>query len=342
LNMPDNHYVPCVALKNFAASDGQLYTYRILVSRPTVPLWKQSFPQAVAKQIHLYTRTAAGLATSEVEHWFSREFESPVKSALVKATSDAQLTSDDYYHLVRFLAAQDVRTPAALSSYLQRAKNTVPSVLQHSVEDALRDLEHAKKSGQPVARPKWPFSEYIPLRVETEIEPGQEFGKLKATVAVGRSLWLFSIRHSLTRTVEVLHEHRWTILKAPEDLPWFTSDDPVVRLNFRSEADYHFNGGWGSQGTEIFMPLSPQHLLYTTVGGRPPQRGTTLSREPARLIRRCIAEHAHRFIFAASADPEVANLRVRKVDADIFHQENEQWRRWHDEQSAAERDFPRR
>ena len=116
-----------------------------------------------------------------------------------------------------------------------------------------------------------------------------------------------------------------------------SSDDPVVRLNFYSHGKYDFGGGWGNKGTEIFMPIGPNHLLYTQVGSRPPQRGTQFSSEQAEIILRCIAEHAHRFIFASKSEANVVSLRPRAVSAELLKDEDAQWSKWHEEQTEAER-----
>jgi hypothetical protein len=119
-------------------------------------------------------------------------------------------------------------------------------------------------------------------------------------------------------------------------MKWFTSDDPVIRLNYHNPEKYDFDGGWNHKGTEIFMPLSPNHLLYTQVGKRPPRRGTQCSHELAGIFRRCIAVHAHRFIFASEQDAQMARLRPRTVSADLVRDEKIQWSNWHEEQTAAE------
>lgn len=82
----------------------------------------------------------------------------------------------------------------------------------------MQKLEAAKKSGEPVSPSKGENSEYLPFRTTANIKPGENTGQLKAEVVVGRGLWLFSIRHTLTKTLNVLHEHEWTILKPPDDL----------------------------------------------------------------------------------------------------------------------------
>ena len=49
-------------------------------------------------------------------------------------------------------------------------------------------------------------------------------------------MWFYTMKHVLTDTLKVLHGHNWVILKAPAGLGWFTSDDPVICLNFQSES----------------------------------------------------------------------------------------------------------
>ena len=235
------------------------------------------------------------------------------------------------------MAAQDVRTPARLVENLQRWHKSLPEFFQNTLEKSVQKLESMKARGEEIRPAPSPLTEYFPLRVTTEIQPGQEFGTIKAETVVGRGLWLFSIKHLLSKTAEVLQQHRWTIMTPPRGVEWFTSDDPVIRLNFHSINKYDFGGGWGSKGTEIFMPLSPSHLLYTQVGVRPPLRGTQFSPEQAGIIRRCIAEHAHRVIFASEPDPNMASLKPRTVNPDLVKDEQAQWSKWHEQQTRAER-----
>jgi hypothetical protein len=333
----DNHYVPRVYLKRFAAYPEHVWTYRTLVSHPKVPIWKPSSIRGVAYHSHLYTRISAGRETDEVEKWLDREFEAPAEEALRKVTSDAHLAPDDWRCLVRFLAAQDVRTPARLMESLQRMHKTLPPLLETTMQDAVSELESAKASGLSVEpHSKLPYSEYVPFHVTADIQPGADFGMLKSEIVVGRGLWLFLIIHQLTETASVLHRHRWTILTPPRGLKWFTSDDPVIRLNGYADSTYDFKGGWDNPGTEILLPLSPRHLLYTQVGQKPPRRGSPLPRAKAELVRRFCAEHAHRMIFAESVDADVPKLRPRAVNADLLREESAQWRNWHKDQTTAE------
>ncbi len=333
----DNHYVPCEYLKAWESSPGRVCLYRVLVSHGKVPLWNEKSIRGVAYHAHLYTRLAVGGATDEIEKWFDREYETPAAEVLQKVISDSRLQPSDWRVLIRFLSAQDVRTPARLVEFLRRWYESFPGFFQMTLEKSVEKLESMKACGEEIRIAPFPQANYFPIRVTTEIQRGQEFGTIKAESIVGRALWLFSIKHLLTKTAEVLQQHRWTIMAPPKGTEWFTSDDPVVRLNFHNHSKYDFGGGWGSKGTEIFMPISPTHLLYTQVGSRPPQRGTQFSSEQAEIIRRCIAEHAHRFIFAAKPDANMASLRPRTVSADLLKDEDAQWSKWHEEQTEAER-----
>lgn len=338
----DNHFVPRFYLKRWASSPEHVWAYRVLVSHPSVRLWKEASVRGVAYHSHLYTRVVAGVESDEIERWLDREFEAPAEEAIHKATTGARLSPRDWKSLVRFLAAQDVRTPGRLSENLKRWGETLPALIQNTLRNSVQKLEHARQTGEALPEPDPVARDYLPFKVTTEIEPGAELGVIKGEAIAGRGLWLWSIRHLLSGTYSALLRHRWTIVSPAAGLTWFTSDDPVVKLNFYGQGRYDFRGGWGNPGTDIFLPLSPYHLLYTTVGQRPHSRGTVLSREHTRMFRKFAAEHAHRMIFAHEQDPEIPYLRPRVVDADALKNEHEQWKQWHGSQTAAERELAER
>jgi Protein of unknown function (DUF4238) len=335
----DNHYVPRLYLKHFASENGYLYRYRTLVSKESVPEWKRVNVGGVGYQVHLYTRVLVNEDTDEIEKWLNRDFETPAEGALSRAVHDERLSKNDYRVLNRFLAAQMVRTPAFLIENLPRWNQLAEKLLNDSMGEVRETLEKAKETGNYPDSAPIPNSEYLPLRVTKEPSKDGKSIIVKAQTVVGRGTWIFAMRHLLTNTLDRLAEHRWTILSAEDDLPWFTTDDPVVRLNFRSATNYDFKGGWGSPGTEIMLPLSPKHLLYTQVGQKPPSRGSTFSRAQASMLRRLIAEHAHRYIFSKKIDLHMPNIRPRVVNAEAVRNENEQWKNWHREQRAAELEF---
>lgn len=292
--------------------------------------------KGLAHHAHLYTRVVASGLTDEVERWLCSDFESPAREVIQKVVADAQLTSQDWSHLIRFLAAQDVRTPARLMEMRQRWLQTLPELMDDTLKEVVQELETSVREGRPVNRSSHIDAEHFPCRVTRELVQGEEQGILEIETVVGRGLFLFNLKHLLTKTINVLIAHKWTILRSPKGIDWLTSDDPVVRLNYHNPTKYDFGGGWDSVGTEIFLPLSPRHLLYTKIGTRPPQRGTVVSTELADWLQRFTIEHAHNFIIAKEECESVYKIRPRIVDPAAFKAEDEQWKCWHAEQTDAE------
>jgi hypothetical protein len=134
-----------------------------------------------------------------------------------------------------------------------------------------------------------------------------------------------------------LQRHKWSIVEPHGTAEWFTSDHPAMRLNFYSTENYDFGGGWGRRNCDLFLPLSPRHLLYVQVGTKHPER-FTFGPEHTRMIQRLLAERAHRWIFARVPIASVAQDRPRIVDAERFRAEEQFWTDWDDANRRAEAD----
>jgi hypothetical protein len=335
-----NHYIPRLYLKPWTISSGKVWTYRVLVEHENVPVWKPFSSKAVANHAHLYTQIAAGEETDQIEKWFDREFESPAEESIRKAISDRRLTRDDWKHLVRFLALQDVRTPAWLAQRMKSLDETAPQLLEEVMENSIQRIREAKETGKTVERSNLPEVERegFPLRVTVRRLPSGG-GEIGAELLRGRQYWLWAIKRALTRNATVLLQHRWTILKPSKGATWITSDNPVMRMNYSSRDNYNFDGGWNSRGTCIVLPLGPEHLLYTQIGEPMPQRGERMTKENTDLVRRFIAEHAWRMIFAAKEEEQVSSLRPRIVNPAEVQYERQQWANWHEQQTSAEREM---
>jgi hypothetical protein len=337
----DNHFVPCVYLKNWAGVDGKVATFRLLVPHTKFPTWRRYSPRALAYHSHLYTQTASGVVQDHFETWLDRDFERPAEEPLRKATTGGQMSRVEWQNLVRFVAAQDVRTPAYFWEQAKRLDEQLPSLMKNTMENAIESLQESSKAVKTAELNSLPPEqrEGLPLRVMVERDPSGG-GQVGAEILRGRRLWLWIIRRHLKRSVSALLQHRWTILAPAKGFTWFTSDNPVVRLNFSSLNDYNFKGGWGSAGTEIFLPLDPEHLLFTHIGAsRARKRGERMTKVETDLIRRFTAEHAWRMILAPEPDREVEEIRLRMVDCDLFEDEREQWANWHQQQTEAEQEF---
>jgi hypothetical protein len=335
----DNHYVPRSYLKRWTRDGLKVSTYQLLVAHAQTPAWRERSTRGIAYHEHLYTKLAAFGETDEIERWLDSEFEAPAEEAIDKVVRGQRLVSSDWKRLVRFFAVQDVRTPARLIENLRRWSNTFPDLVQTTLAGSVARLETMSRVERTALAGKAPTHEGFPTRVIVERDPNGPNGRLTAEVVLGRGMWLWSMQHLLANTLSVLHNHHWTILAPPDGLTWFTSDDPVLKVNFNSKTDYTFDGGWGRAGTDLLLPLGPQHLLFTQVGKPVPRRGTRLDVETATIIRKLIAKHAHRYIFSSARDSFVEQVRPRMVDAQALKQEAREWKRWHIEQSSAEQNL---
>jgi hypothetical protein len=85
------------------------------------------------------------------------------------------------------------------------------------------------------------------------------------------------------------------------------------------------------------MPLSPEHLLFTQIGEDVPDY-FVFPKEKTIGIQKFIAERAFRWIFAKSPLKIIEKHRPRKVDKELYYSEEENLKRWHEEQVLAEKD----
>lgn len=334
-----NHFVARSYLKNWASEDGKVWCYRILVPHKNVPIWKAFHPSSIAYQQDLYTRHAFGKESDFIENWFAEKFENPAQSAINAVINDDKLSVTDWENLIRFFALQDVRTPARLLEHLKRTRKMLPKIM----DEVLGEAKNALESGQlkeflkkdTASESLTPF----PLRVVRRPDDDPEKIQLGIHSTPGRATWPHSIAHVLENAAKLLHSHKWTIIKPAFGMQWPTSDNPAVKLNYFSKNDYNFGGGYVREGSELFLPLSPRHLMYTKVGSKPPMKGSRFDAEVTQLIRKFIIESAHRLVISTYPDESIVHIRKRTVDAHAVIEERRQWRNWDYEQSHVEEKY---
>jgi hypothetical protein len=260
----------------------------------------------------------------------------PGRWILQKAIQGHDLSSEEWAVLGRFVAAQDLRTPTSYLEMKERWERTLPDLMNNVLANAVRDLKKGslrpRREGRDAfENPRGIFN----VDIDSSSAHEDDAAFIRAEVTIGRALWLEGMKRLLTRTEGVLGRHTWCLAEAAHDTEWFTTDHPVMKLNFYAADRYDFRGGWGSPGTEIMMPISRRYLLYTQVGTQRPRR-FRFSRGQTFAIQKMLAERALRFVFAARKIRRVAWHRPRVVDRERFLEEQEQWRKWNEQQGRAE------
>ena len=334
-----NHFVSECYLKNWEDENSEIHVYRLLVTHEKVPKWTTKSRGAIAYQNHLYTLVTAGEESDYFEKWLDKKYEAPAIDALKKAVHDKRLTSEDWAMLINFLAAQNVRTPSQLYEHLDRGSALMANALESSLAKLKERLDikpieksdHSKEKG----------IDYSPLPLKVTIEPSEdgEGSIVKAETYVGRSSWIFSMKHHLNKTCKTLHEHKWTIVKPAKGYKWLTSDNPVIKLNFTNYQNYDLKGGWGKAKGNIIFPISPEHAMFAQIGDRPMEKGTRLSLEQTIFFRKIMCENASRFIYSSFSDDEVITLTPRKIDKEQYLFEKNEITKWHERNKSHEIEF---
>jgi hypothetical protein len=265
------------------------------------------------------------------------EFERPAQIAVQRVVSDKPLLPHHWQHLGRYALCQQLRTPQHYLESRARWDEVFPHLLEKTLQEAARTLEECHQEGKPLPERTSKYGEHLQdefkITVNPDAYPETGQGEISVSMVLGREFWLSQQRHLLNRIGWVAALHSWSIAEPHPGMTWFTSDQPVVRLNYRRDG-FDLKGGWGRHRGNILMPLSPRHLLWTQIGEDLPPR-VRLDREQTREFQRFLAMQAHRMLFADGRLVFLEELRPRKVDEAQYQAEEDSWADWHLEQTRA-------
>jgi hypothetical protein len=334
----DNHFVSQMYLKNWGDSKNFIWAYRLLVPNENFPKWKRLPIGGVAFQRDLYTIYSKGQEDDAHERWIESEFETPAQESFSKVLKEKKLTPLDWHRLAFFLAVQDVRTPLNYFDTTERWQRELPKLLDGVLKRTIHALEEHHRDGKPlpeVSQDSGLFDDVLEVSITRNAEPEKNLAEIRAGVVAGRKLWIQSQRYLLENTAKVLLKHKWSIVEPADGMSWFTSDHPVLRLNYYPDGTHDLRGGWGHDGGNLIMPLSPKHLLFAEIGSEFPDY-FKFSIDKTYEIQTFLAERALRSIFAHKRLPSVFRIRPRDVNLAMFVHEETQWNTWHREQSSVE------
>jgi len=331
----DNHFVPQRYLQAWSEDGDRLWAYRTLVSHHSVHEWRRRSIKGLAFHRDLYTTFRDGIEVDDFEHWIN-ELEQPAFEVIDRVRQEARLGRSDWEKLAMFFALQDLRTPLSFLESMDRWNKTMPALLEETSRKAIREYETLKKDGKAVhLEADIPFKDHFKVELDRSDRGRTGQVAIKTTVLLGRGLWIAQIRHFLVGISRALREHKWSIVRVKGKSEWFTTDHPALKLNFTSPNKYDFKGGWGSKGTDLMLPLTPRHLLFTNIGSDHPDY-FTLSWDHTHLVQRMLAERAHRWIFATRRLDRVITFRKRVVNEELFKAEQVAMANWHEDNRKIE------
>lgn len=327
----NNHYIPPFYLKNWSQDGICIFTYSLLVPDSRVPYWRPRKIKSTAVWNDFYTRNEGQQDIDDFEKWFDKEFEAPVKVVFDNLIKGCDPDDDESRKLSRFIAAQHLRTPARLNALMEGWLKEMPQLM----EDVLQKTSKQLATNPQIIRNQEAISEEVKL-LPIKVSVNKEIGQVKVDSLVGKGMYLFALKYLLTKTVSVLEKYQWNVIHAADGLSFPTSDDPVICLNFNSEREYDFKGGWGKKNGNIIMPISPKLLLITQIGSNMSTKPLGYSEHWSKFFRKIIIEHAHRYVYAVEPQKGMLAINPRRIDATLFEYEKSIMADWHEEQMEAE------
>jgi hypothetical protein len=336
----NNHYVPQMYLRNWSKDGKTILVYRTLVSRKDIEWWSRKSIDKIGYIQHLYTQRIAEEETDQFELWLDQEIESPSKDVIDKLICGRSLTENDYVILARFIAAQIVRTPGYYAENRQQwtavFKRALEGVIQDTIKNANSENYDKSKRDSVVSDLD---VEQIPFKISIVKINDDDTTLLRADAVIGRSMWLWHIKRIVKISETILSRHKWIIIEAAPSIEWPTSDDPVIRLNYYDDNNYDFKGGINRKGSEILLPISPKHLLYTRVGFKQSTSVIKNNIKLCELIKKMILEHAFLQIYSRERQKNMFKYRPRTVDQNEYNRINEQLKNWHINQTEGEASY---
>ena len=331
-----NHYLPQMYLKAWSNNNKKIWQKRLLVSNENMPEWQKVSINNTAYQTDLYSNTFLG---DGIERMFDSLYEEPAKHPIDKLINDSKLTMQDWEKIIYFIAAQSLRTPARYFKTSEQMKQILPKIMEDTLKKLQEELKKYDETGVFSSTPKCNAeTKILPIRISTEECEEKDKVYLKTEMTISRACWLYEIDYVMKNTAKVLLNSKWSVIKPADGYEWITSDDPVICLNYYSENEYDFGGGWGNVGSEIIFPISPKHLIYTQVGKRNENRWQADYKQ-SQLFNKLIAEHAFRRIYASDVNLEKMSYRNRIVDVQQYKEEEALFQKWGELHDELEKNF---
>jgi hypothetical protein len=320
----DSHYVPKAYLARWSQNGRTVWEHKLVVPHERYPLWRAAPLREACMRRYVYDTQIPGLARDHFEAWFQREVETPAYNALRRLENDEKLSRSEMDDLVRFAIAQDLRTLKDREKYDALIKHEFPIIAERAIKAAVRaynprlvpTLERNSRN---------PPSDESPL-FNTKIVPNADGASIEVSLLAGASLWMQRTKRLVREFLAKASRHDWQILQPYPGRKWPTSDHPLVRFERRQGVAIH-GTGWFRRRTEVFLPLTPQHALYTIVGVKPhiPVFATLADTHlfVRLMVVRLMVGHAYRSVFATEPGYKwIEWERRRCVDRDLF---NEGW-----------------
>lgn len=296
-------------------SDRNIQVYKKIVSNENEALWRKKKLSQIGYLNDFYivyngqSKDNSEQYSDNFEEIFNKTFENRLGRILKKIDEGRDLENKDWITLFKFISVQRYKT---LDGYLRIQQLSI-----EIMEEILPTLEQAILAGN-FSSPR-PMENITTIALPFDIEIGKEkdgYMNLLVKFISGRNCWLNQLIRLMDRLYISLEKHSWSLVKAPLNKEWITSDNPVITLNYYNKDHYDFNGGYDSPNANIIVPISPKYLLFTQIGVKS-ESVWQADMEFYEKIIKFICENATFSIFSRNENKLVEKYSKREVNNQI-------------------------
>ncbi|NQT64601.1 MAG: DUF4238 domain-containing protein [FCB group bacterium] len=253
MNIPRrNHYVPEFYLRSFVNDNDKLFVYY----KGECRVEEQNVTKTTVIRDFYNIKNDDGTIDYRLEKEFSKSegIVKPIITKLIK-TKDT-LSNSEKNDLSQFMALMVVRIPQMVNISKEIgniiAEFNVKSLLQSpdKFNSALEHINSKEKPEDRISPDK--FAAIISKFDSNNIEIDEKY-------ALGMSIQGSIPIHYF------LMKKNWTILHAPDNYFFITSDAPVVSFIRYNDKYFSLYGGFGEYDNEVCFPLSPNKCLYLSM-----------------------------------------------------------------------------
>lgn len=249
----------------------------------------ECYPKDVGFVKDFNTIDIPGLAPDWVETNLSN-FEGEVAAAMRELASSLSFDAQTKETLLSFIAMIAIRHPAARASRdstFQRVAEVSMGIVLGSEQSFNAHVRHATERGESL--PSVSYSE-----VKSFYDSKEYVFEVPRERHISAEMKLWDV------VSELLRQRNWALLCTDGDThPFITSDNPVqLSWIYDDDIPAHLgpNPGFGSQGTELFFPVSKTMGLVGIYGGR--QGVYQVSEKQVAIINTLTIRKARQYVFA--------------------------------------------
>lgn len=286
-----HHYVPQSYLNGFETEKGSSQVW-VLPKSEKKP-YRSSVVNAAVERDY-YAHESGELDADFVEDSFA-EIEDAAKPVIKKISLGEVPNPEDRENLSALMAAQIVRVP----SYRRGIENFLRSMLKKTAKvlhDSKSSIEETFQSIESRTGENLRGDPYVAKAIE-EIRKGN----FNIELAPWASMQAFSI---MPTVLDYIYRMHWSFLLAKDDVPFITSDNPVVYYDY-SEYQHNYGIGLGSKTVCLQFPISKSCILSASWNEQ--EFGfIEASRNHVRGLNEITIIHAEDYVFASTLYNDLA------------------------------------